>query len=89
MTPLRAGVIGVGHLCQHHARLYASLPGSRLVAVNDQSLERAHTIADRHGKRMPLSRLCFGSEQRGGMFLKVARKGLAAQVATLSVTRRC
>ena len=52
MTPLRAGVIGVGHLGQHHARLYASLPGSRLVAVNDQSDERAHTIADRHGARV-------------------------------------
>ena len=52
MTPLRAGVIGVGHLGQHHARLYASLPGSRLVAVNDQSSERAHTIADRHGARV-------------------------------------
>ena len=52
MTPLRAGVIGVGHLGQHHARLYASLPGSRLVAVNDQSTERAHTIADRHGARV-------------------------------------
>ncbi len=52
MTPLRAGVIGVGHLGQHHARLYASLPGSRLVAVNDQSTERAHTIGDRHGARV-------------------------------------
>jgi predicted dehydrogenase len=52
VTPLRAGVIGVGHLGQHHARLYASLPGSRLVAVNDQSTERAHTIGDRHGARV-------------------------------------
>jgi len=24
---IRAGVIGVGHLGQHHARLYASIPG--------------------------------------------------------------
>jgi len=51
MTPFRAGVIGVGHLGQHHARLYASLPGARLVGVSDQSLERAQTIADRHGVR--------------------------------------
>ena len=49
MTPLKAGVIGVGHLGQHHTRLYASLPGSRLIGVVDQSAERARTIADRYG----------------------------------------
>ena len=48
MTPLRAGVIGVGHLGQHHTRLYASLPGSRLIGVFDQSPERARMIAERH-----------------------------------------
>lgn len=52
MTPLRAGVIGVGHLGQHHARLYASLPGAHLVGLVDQSVERAQTIADRHGARV-------------------------------------
>lgn len=52
MTPLKAGVIGVGHLGQHHARLYASLPGSRLIGVMDQSAERAKLIADRHGARV-------------------------------------
>jgi predicted dehydrogenase len=49
MTKLRAGVIGVGHLGQHHARLYASLPDSTLIGVTDQDLRRAGTIADRHG----------------------------------------
>jgi predicted dehydrogenase len=52
MTPLRAGVIGVGHLGQHHARLYASLPGAHLVGVMDQSVGRAQTIADQHGVRV-------------------------------------
>ena len=52
MTPLRAGVIGVGHLGQHHARLYASLPGAQLVGVADQSVERAQTVAARHGVRV-------------------------------------
>lgn len=52
MAALRAGVIGVGHLGQHHARLYASLPGSQLVGVTDQSLERAHTIAEKHGAKV-------------------------------------
>ena len=52
MTPLRAGVIGVGHLGQHHTRLYASLPGSHLVGVVDQSAERARMIAERHGAKV-------------------------------------
>jgi predicted dehydrogenase len=52
MTPFRAGVIGVGHLGQHHARLYASLPGAHLVGVVDQSVERAQIVADRHGVRV-------------------------------------
>ena len=30
------GVVGVGHLGRHHARLYASLPGARLVGVVDR-----------------------------------------------------
>ena len=49
MTTLRAGVIGVGHLGQHHARLYAALPNSALVGVTDQDLGRARKIAERHG----------------------------------------
>jgi len=52
MTPIRAGVIGVGHLGQHHARLYASLPGAQLIGVADQSVERAQMIAERHGARV-------------------------------------
>ena len=52
MKPFRAGVIGVGHLGQHHARLYASLPGAQLVGVLDYSVERAQVIADRHGARV-------------------------------------
>jgi predicted dehydrogenase len=52
MKPFRAGVIGVGHLGQHHARLYASLLGAQLVGVLDQSPERAQVVADRHGARV-------------------------------------
>jgi predicted dehydrogenase len=52
MTTLRAGVVGVGHLGQHHARLYASLPGSTLVGVADQDLGRAQAIAERHGAQV-------------------------------------
>ena len=48
MKQLRAGVIGVGHLGQHHARHYATLPGAMLVGVCDASPTRAKLIADRH-----------------------------------------
>jgi predicted dehydrogenase len=48
MVKLRAGVIGVGHLGQHHARLYASSPDATLVGVVDQDGERASVIAQKH-----------------------------------------
>ena len=43
--PVAVGVVGVGHLGRHHARLYASMPGAKLVAVADSDLERARKIA--------------------------------------------
>lgn len=49
MDTLRAGVVGVGHLGQHHARLYASSPGATLVGVVDQDYARASAIAQKHG----------------------------------------
>ncbi len=49
MVKFRAGVIGVGHLGQHHARLYASLPDATLVGVVDQDHDRAAVIARKHG----------------------------------------
>lgn len=46
---LAVGVVGVGHLGRHHARILASLPAARLVAVVDRDLERARAVAARHG----------------------------------------
>jgi len=48
---IKAGVIGVGYLGQHHARIYSSLEGVKLVAVADASAERADEIAARYGAR--------------------------------------
>ena len=42
---IRVGVIGVGSLGQHHARVYASLPGCELVGVVDADPARAAEIA--------------------------------------------
>ncbi len=52
MKLLRIGVIGVGHLGQHHARLYASLHGAQLVGVMDADDTRARAVAERHGTRV-------------------------------------
>lgn len=50
--PLRVGVVGVGYLGQHHARIYASLPGVVLAGVADARPGRAEEIASRHGCRV-------------------------------------
>ena len=42
---LRVGVVGVGHLGRHHARILSSLEGVRLAAVVDILPERAAEIA--------------------------------------------
>jgi predicted dehydrogenase len=39
----------VGALGQHHARVYAGLPGVRLVGVHDAARSRAEEVASRHG----------------------------------------
>src|SRR5437867_1099883 len=49
MDKVRVGVVGVGALGQHHARVYASLPGAALVGVADTLPGRAQTIADSLG----------------------------------------
>jgi predicted dehydrogenase len=49
---LRVGVVGVGALGQHHARVYAALPDVRLTAVHDADPERARAVAEKHGARV-------------------------------------
>ena len=53
MTPLRVGVVGVGHLGQHHARILAAMPGVELVAVADARPEQAQAVAARCGTTSP------------------------------------
>jgi predicted dehydrogenase len=45
MSELPVGVIGVGYLGQHHARLYSRMAGVRLIGVVDPVAERATTVA--------------------------------------------
>lgn len=48
---LAAGVIGVGSMGQHHARIYSELPRTELVGVTDADPDRASDIAEEYGTR--------------------------------------
>ena len=49
MELMNVGVIGVGHLGQHHARIYSELPQTRLVGVVDIDQARRGEIGNRLG----------------------------------------
>jgi len=53
MQRLRVGVVGVGHLGRHHARVLAGIEGVELVAVADSRLAQAEAVAG------PLGALAF------------------------------
>jgi len=46
MNPVRVGVVGVGHLGYHHARLYASMPEAELVGVVDVREDHGRNVAE-------------------------------------------
>jgi predicted dehydrogenase len=46
---VRVGVVGVGHLGQHHARILASMPGVALAGVVDTKPGRAEEIGAKYG----------------------------------------
>lgn len=47
-SEIRIGVVGVGYLGQHHARIYSQMPGVRLAGVADIQKDRADEIARKH-----------------------------------------
>ena len=49
---VKCGVIGVGSLGQHHARVYADLEGIELVGITDADPMRAREVAERHKTRV-------------------------------------
>jgi len=48
---IKCGVAGVGSLGQHHARIYASLPGAELAGIFETSDARAKEICAQHSCR--------------------------------------
>ena len=69
----RVGVIGVGHLGQHHARLLAAMPGVELAGVVDADAARAADVAARYATR------CLASP--GGLLGAVDAVTIAAPTA--------
>jgi predicted dehydrogenase len=51
MSRLRVGVVGVGHLGRHHARVLAGVDGVELVGVADSRIEQARAVAGPLGVR--------------------------------------
>ncbi|MBM3825956.1 MAG: Gfo/Idh/MocA family oxidoreductase [Verrucomicrobia bacterium] len=51
VSRIRCGVAGTGSLGQHHARIYASLPGAELAGIFEPDDARAAEICGRHGCR--------------------------------------
>jgi predicted dehydrogenase len=51
MSRLRVGVVGVGHLGRHHARILASMAGVELVGVADARPAQAREVAAQCGTR--------------------------------------
>ena len=49
MDRLKVGVIGVGHLGQHHVRLYSQFSDTQLMGIVDLDRDRAEAIGQRHG----------------------------------------
>jgi len=75
-APLRVGVVGVGYLGRHHARIYASMSGVSLVGVADRNAERAREIA------APLGVPAFGDHR------SLLGAVDAVSIATPTVTHR-
>lgn len=48
---IRVGVVGVGYLGRHHARIYAEMPDVELVGVADLNRAQADEIAKQYGTR--------------------------------------
>ena len=46
--PVKVGVIGVGYLGQHHARIYSEIKDAELTALIDTDEERVKTLAAKY-----------------------------------------
>ena len=66
----RVGVVGVGHLGQHHARLLAGLDNVELAGIVDINPSRAQEIADDIGYPLIIKASAGG----GGRRMRIVRQ---------------
>lgn len=45
---IKVGVIGIGYLGQHHARVYSEIEGAELIALIDTDIKKAKELADKY-----------------------------------------
>ena len=74
--PIPVGVVGVGHLGRHHARIYASMPEVAWVGIVDADPVRARAVAAE-----------FGGEVVADVD-RLASRARAVSVATPTVSHR-
>jgi predicted dehydrogenase len=48
MSRIKVGVIGVGHLGEHHARIYSELPQAELIGIYDSDRGKAKSKAEKY-----------------------------------------
>jgi predicted dehydrogenase len=51
MSKVRIGVVGVGHLGEHHTRILSQIPEAELIGINDIDTEKGKTKAEKYGTR--------------------------------------
>ena len=51
MSKVRIGVVGVGHLGEHHTRILSQMPEAVLVGINDIDTEKGKAKAKKYGTR--------------------------------------
>lgn len=64
MNGVRVGVVGVGHLGVHHARVYTEILGADLVGLVDVDEARVQSVADNLGVPAYVDLDCFLEEAR-------------------------
>jgi predicted dehydrogenase len=51
MSKVRIGVVGIGHLGEHHTRILSQMPEAELVGINDIDAEKGKAKAEKYGTR--------------------------------------
>lgn len=87
-APLRVGVIGVGAMGRHHARILSTMPGAELVGLHNQDAGRGAEIAAAAGTRSYDSLDALLAERPDAVIVAVPTRA-HAEVALACLERGC